>query len=228
MNPADNDDQDRGASATQQGPGSLLKKARERQGLSAAAVAAQLHLQTDTIDSLERDDYDTLPGPVFVQGYLRNYARLLGLKEAAVVAAYQRLFPDLEEQNILSSADHREGKPMHSSHGVMRLVTWSIVIVLAVLLFFWWQTRANLEPPESYPISQESLQEELPEAELPADPENQLDGMSIESIDTSLADDPVLQEMEVTVAPQAGSIETPLVEEVRPEQVESPLPGASQ
>ncbi|MEW8625980.1 MAG: RodZ domain-containing protein [Candidatus Thiodiazotropha sp.] len=224
MNPPDNDDQEKAVSAPQQGPGSLLKKARERQGMNAASVASQLHLQVSIIDSLERDDYDNLPGPVFVQGYLRNYARLVGLKEDAVVAAYQRQFPEIEEQTILNNPERTEGKPMHSGHGVMRLVTWAIIVALAALLFFWWQTRAELEPPEPYPIGQESQ----PEASLPddvniqpADVDTQLERQEMQQAEPLATDEPV-PELEASGAPlQTETLEAPVTIEPLPVQADN-------
>jgi cytoskeleton protein RodZ len=44
--------------STVNGPGSQLRKARERKGLEQAKVAAQLHLSQSIIQALERDDYD--------------------------------------------------------------------------------------------------------------------------------------------------------------------------
>jgi cytoskeleton protein RodZ len=173
-------------------------------------VAAELHLQLDIVNSLERDDYDSLPGPVFVQGYLRNYARLLGLKEDAVVAAYQRQFPENNEQSLLNSPQRSDDQPMHSGHSVMRLATWGIVVGLAALLFFWWQTRAELEPPEPFPISQESL----PEAALPVDANRQEAPVAGLQSEPLIADDPVpVSEEVVNAAPQSDISEVSMAGE---------------
>ncbi len=217
MNQADNDDQEKAVSAPRQGPGSLLKKARERQAVSVASVAAQLHLQSGIVDSLERDDYDSLPGPVFVQGYLRNYARLVGLREDAVVAAYQGLFPQTEEQTTLRNPPRGEGKTMHSGHGLMRLATWGIVIALAALLFFWWQTRAELEPPEPYPISQESL----PEASLPADVSIPMESQDTQQAEPFVTDDPLPRLEGPGVPLPSEPREVPAAIEFRPVQTDN-------
>ena len=42
-------------------------------------------LERTFIQALEEDDHDRLPGPVFVRGYLRNYARLLDLEDSVLV-----------------------------------------------------------------------------------------------------------------------------------------------
>ena len=60
-------------------PGALLGAAREAQNLSVADVARQLKLSRAQVEALEAGDYEQLPGPVFVRGFIRNYARLLKL-----------------------------------------------------------------------------------------------------------------------------------------------------
>ncbi|MES9833668.1 MAG: RodZ domain-containing protein [Candidatus Thiodiazotropha sp. DIVDIV] len=169
MNVPTNADLENQASGSPLGPGLQLRSARERQGLEASDVASQLHLQASIIESLEADDYEKLPSPVFIQGYLRNYARLLGLSEDAVVASYQRLLPDSDEQTTLPRQDEKQTKPMNSSHGVMKLVTWGIVLLLSALLFFWWLNRVELEEPEPFPTTEMMQEEEQTEYQIQSD-----------------------------------------------------------
>ncbi len=71
---------DKAAPATAaQRPGRALADARAAKGMTVAEVAAQLKLSASQVEALEADDYDRLPGPVFVRGFVRNYARLLEL-----------------------------------------------------------------------------------------------------------------------------------------------------
>ncbi len=58
-------------------PGRVLADARVAKGMTLAEVAAQLKLSPSQVTALEADDYASLPGPVFVRGFIRNYARLL-------------------------------------------------------------------------------------------------------------------------------------------------------
>lgn len=67
------------------GPGSILKVARERQGVGIAEVVSQLRLSEKQVEALERDDYSALPGNVFVRGFIRNYARMLGIDPAPLL-----------------------------------------------------------------------------------------------------------------------------------------------
>lgn len=69
------------------GPGRLLSEARVRRNQTVAEVAQQLKLSPYQIEALEADDYARLPGPVFVRGFMRNYARLMELDGEALVTA---------------------------------------------------------------------------------------------------------------------------------------------
>jgi cytoskeleton protein RodZ len=70
--------------------GTLLKAAREAAGLSQDAVAQQLKLAPRQVRAIEEDDYARLPGRTFVRGFVRNYARLVGLDPEAVAQALPR------------------------------------------------------------------------------------------------------------------------------------------
>jgi len=60
-------------------PGARLAEARAALKLSAADVARQLKLSVAQVEALESGQFDRLPGPVFVRGFIRNYARLVKL-----------------------------------------------------------------------------------------------------------------------------------------------------
>jgi cytoskeleton protein RodZ len=67
-------------------PGAQLLAERRAQGLSLGDVARQLKLSVRQVEALERDEYAAFPGPVFVRGFLRNYAKLLQLDPEVLVA----------------------------------------------------------------------------------------------------------------------------------------------
>ncbi|HEY9198319.1 MAG TPA: RodZ domain-containing protein, partial [Gammaproteobacteria bacterium] len=74
-------------------PGQILKRAREGMNLTVAAIATQMNLDLRIIEALEAGDQSKLPAPIFVRGYLRGYARLVGVSEADVLGAYQAQAP---------------------------------------------------------------------------------------------------------------------------------------
>ena len=67
-------------------PGRTLAEARAARNLTLAEVAQQLKLSATQVEALEADAYDRLPGPVFVRGFVRNYARLLELDAEVLVS----------------------------------------------------------------------------------------------------------------------------------------------
>lgn len=83
-------DRDAGAAGTES-PGRLIRQARERAQLSLDELAAQTKLARNTLDALERDDFKILREPVYVHGYYRKCAKVLGLPEDVLIAGYKRL-----------------------------------------------------------------------------------------------------------------------------------------
>lgn len=67
--------------------GDALRAAREAAGLSIDAVAQHLKLAPRQVRALESGAWSELPGPTFVRGFARNYARLFDLDPDAIVAA---------------------------------------------------------------------------------------------------------------------------------------------
>jgi cytoskeletal protein RodZ len=59
--------------------GHILREARETKGLTLSDVQAQIRISSRYLEALESGEYGVLPTPVHVRGFLRNYARFLGL-----------------------------------------------------------------------------------------------------------------------------------------------------
>ena len=62
--------------------GQTFAAERERQGLSRADAAQRLHMSAWQVEALEGGDYARLPKGTFLRGFVRNYAKLLGLQTA--------------------------------------------------------------------------------------------------------------------------------------------------
>ncbi len=126
-------------------PGRWLRIQRQSRKIEIERIAVQLHLRKEVIEALEQDRYDSLPSPVYVAGYLHNYARLLRLDPAPVVNAYHAALPRTDD-NVTVVTPPRP-KPRSSSSAA----TWlkpvlALVISAAVLglLFLGWQNRSDL------------------------------------------------------------------------------------
>jgi cytoskeleton protein RodZ len=74
-------------------PGARLAAAREQRGLTQADVARELKLSLWQVEALEAGQFGRLPGPVFVRGFIRNYARLVRLDAGELMRAAGRSLP---------------------------------------------------------------------------------------------------------------------------------------
>lgn len=70
--------------------GQILREAREARGLTLEQVAEETRINRRFLDALEQGDYVTLPTPVHVRGFLRNYARFLKLDPAPLLERYKQ------------------------------------------------------------------------------------------------------------------------------------------
>lgn len=68
--------------------GNYLQHERELRGISLDEVADATRISVRQLEKLEQGRFAELPGEVFVKGYLRAYARVVGLKSDDVIAMY--------------------------------------------------------------------------------------------------------------------------------------------
>jgi cytoskeleton protein RodZ len=123
------------------GPGALLAQARRDLQLGPEEAAAKLHLSTRQIQALENDDYQALPGPTYVRGYLKSYAMLLGIDPAPVLEAHAQLTAKPSAAPDFSTiAPQRE---ITSRHHQVRIVTYLVAAVVIGLAIVWWQGRST-------------------------------------------------------------------------------------
>jgi cytoskeleton protein RodZ len=80
-----------GQSSAPGGGGAVLLMERRRQGLSLGDISRQLKLSVRQVEALERDDYSGFTGPVFVHGFIRNYAKLLNLEPDPLIRAADQI-----------------------------------------------------------------------------------------------------------------------------------------
>jgi cytoskeleton protein RodZ len=66
--------------------GALLRETRLRKGLTFADIEGVTRINRHYLEALEAEHYDVLPAPVYARGFLRSYARVLGLDPQEAVA----------------------------------------------------------------------------------------------------------------------------------------------
>jgi len=83
------------------GVGHSLKTVRERLGLSIADVSARIRVRRPHLEAIERGRFQELPGPVYVTGFLRSYAEVLGLDPEHVVSSFQAESDIARQRHVL-------------------------------------------------------------------------------------------------------------------------------
>lgn len=127
--------------------GTLLRQTRERRGLTQAELGRRLNLAASTIDALEREDLQALPGPVYVRGYLRRLAAELKIDEAELQQAHTRI---AGEDTPIPRRPNPRTEPLHPPRQARRLPLLLGVGVVSIVLA---GILAQRYLPESWPES---------------------------------------------------------------------------
>ncbi|MBD3586694.1 DUF4115 domain-containing protein [Salinimonas sp. HHU 13199] len=127
-----NDDRSQSVSS----PGAMLRQAREQQGLSQQDIADKIFVKVNTVDDIENDKIDQTMSVTFTKGYVRNYAKHLGLDANSVISAFERTHNNAESHARLQSFSQKVAKQAHDDRWMM--VTYGILFLLVAGVVTWW------------------------------------------------------------------------------------------
>ncbi|KXJ60144.1 MAG: hypothetical protein AXW14_13565 [Alteromonas sp. Nap_26] len=124
-------------------PGAILKARRESLGLSQQQIAEKLFLKANQINDLECDVIDEKSSVTFTKGYVRNYAKQLGLNSQEVIAAFERFHnqTSVPSSTKLQSFSKRVAKQTHDDRWMM--VTYIILLLIVAGVVVWWYQQPN-------------------------------------------------------------------------------------
>lgn len=88
--------------------GHILREARETKGLTLAEAQEETRINSKYLAALENGEYNKLPTPVHVRGFLRNYSRFLGLDSQPLLERYEL---NLSQQSNSRSRQSKESTP---------------------------------------------------------------------------------------------------------------------
>ncbi|MDB5989773.1 MAG: hypothetical protein JWQ10_1176 [Herbaspirillum sp.] len=122
-------------------PGTVLAAERQARGWSVEYVASHLKLATRQIHALEEDRYGALPGPVVIRGFIRIYAKMLGIDSTALVAALpiDTAPPDaqIRPSRTLSTPFSESSLPLRGRHELpLAQLAWLAFGVLVIVGLF--------------------------------------------------------------------------------------------
>jgi cytoskeleton protein RodZ len=116
-----------------------LRHAREQRGLSLRDVADRTRIRVTILEAIENHDVDRLPPPIFTRGFVKAYAREVGLDPEAAAALYATpgdppgAASGQAPQARRASADDRSGSYSLSDRERSTLVTAALIVVAGML-----------------------------------------------------------------------------------------------
>ena len=122
-------------------PGHLLRAAREERGYSQKEAARDLHLTSKVIDALEESNFDIISSSLFARGYIRSYARHLGLDGQALVAEFDSIYGVPNQNKKPMAGIHQMGQQSKPGDTWVKLISIIFVIGLVVASVLWWQNQ---------------------------------------------------------------------------------------
>ena len=131
------------------GLGRELRVQRELRDISLREVSEATKISVRFLEAIENDDHVTLPAPVFTRGFLKEYAKQLGLDPEEVVDRYmlyvaqQKRLEDEEEAEMI---DRRLGSGS-SFGGFEAILLVALVVVVIAAVGFFWLKRSTTEAP---------------------------------------------------------------------------------
>ena len=140
-------------------PGETLRQARESRSWSLPDVALRLNLTVTSLSNLENGHFEKLPGHTFARGYVRAYAKLLGLDQAALVDQFDQ-FTGTDGKGSAVHALGRIEEPVRLSHNILRIVSLLLLVILVGGGFFWWQDQASLRGRDQSGLNMEHVEVE--------------------------------------------------------------------
>lgn len=120
--------------------GQVLVAARLTCQISQSDMATKLCLGIKVVEEIEEDRLDDTVNPLFNKGYVKNYAKLVGVDQGLVVELFEQQYRSIDPPGKMQSFSQRNKAQTHNSY----LNSVTIVIVLglvAMLIAWWWQQR---------------------------------------------------------------------------------------
>jgi cytoskeleton protein RodZ len=166
------------ATQTEAGIGRALRKARLRRGKSLEEASRETRVKPEYLRALETESFGVLLGEVYVRGFLRSYARYLGLNAEKVVAAYQRAYrrpkaasvamlPVGEADTVIELPDTRRRTAWVLAAGAALIVLISAAAIGLISRSASTPTPAGGSPPPAVRVQPSEVQVDML-AEVPA------------------------------------------------------------
>jgi cytoskeletal protein RodZ len=136
--------------------GNLLREARERRCISLADIAKQTKLSQSSLKMLEAGRLDDLPPEIFVRGFIRSYARSVGIRDAEPLGMFEQQLDARRraEEALLNTptvqpANDTVGVPAAEEDSPRRGIGLAVFVIIVLLIATITLSLFLRQPPRS-------------------------------------------------------------------------------
>jgi cytoskeletal protein RodZ len=114
--------------------GSILHEARVAKNLHIRDVEKATKIREKFLESIERDDFASLPSPSYAKGFVRNYAEYLGLQPDKMMAFFRRQMQDISKSTIIPKG---MANPINAPFFTLTPARFLALLALGLLVVFF-------------------------------------------------------------------------------------------
>lgn len=141
--------------------GQVLKEERERKFYTLDEIEKTTKIRKELLEALETGQYQKLPPQTFVQGFIKNYGKFLGLNTEKLLAIYRREFAEGKNPpRILESFSNPLDKRKFTITPAKALGSVVLTLIIIFFIYLWFEYRFLVGAPfleVSQPTDQQSI-----------------------------------------------------------------------
>ena len=141
--------------------GELLARTRQEKDLNTEEIAKELRINVSIIEMMEGNEFQSIGAPVFVKGYLRQYANILGLSADSILEEYNQLNPDKNSLPIVNKAVEKISKYVLTPKLILVGVSFFLILLIIFMIV------SSLSQIETLP-NQEAKIQDIPVYDSPS------------------------------------------------------------
>ncbi len=121
--------------------GQQFEEERKRKGLNLEEVSRATKIREDFLRAIEKGDFRALPSSAYAYGFVRNYAKFLGLPVEKSLALYRREFDEKKQIEVLPRglANPNEYKRTKFKIGKSMIIIGIVFVLVAIFLLFQYR-----------------------------------------------------------------------------------------
>ena len=158
--------------------GDRLRREREMRGVTLEEISESTKISKRSLQAMEEEDFDLLPGGIFNKGFVRAYARFLGIDEEQAVADFLAVSNEQQSQVDkfpLELHDEVNRPPLNPKRSLLPVIVALLVLVAVAGAWTFWtkhKARENAAESQGSPASKSPDQLEPAPATLPSNSSN--------------------------------------------------------